>query len=287
MPDMNNFLVCLDGTHLDEHIIRYSSMMADLVDCKHVTFIHAIEVNLDTKLKKQFRELINQKFDYQCETEIEIIQGSNASAVMSWQRMEEVDLIVMGIKPKSEATGQHASKILSGSFCSVLLVPTTALAEINSLLIPCDFSENSVRALTVAGAIQQGKKLDVYLQHVFYVPTGYSTTGKSYDEFAEIMLKNKEKEYNQFKHQHNIDDSTFEVIFTLDNDDKPSDNIYELAEEKKVSMIVLASSGKTRVASWLLSSTAVGLLKYDEDIPCLIVKNKNENIGFFQALLKV
>ncbi|MFY0628237.1 MAG: universal stress protein [Reichenbachiella sp.] len=284
---MNNFLVCLDGSKLDEHIIRYSSMMAHLVACKKVIFIHAVKVNLDTSLKKQFKELISQKFDYSCETSIEIIRGSNASEILAWPHMKEIDLIVMGIKPKSDSTGVHAAKIMGGSYCSVLLVPTTALAEISSVLIPLDFSDNSVRALKVAKAIQKEKDLTVYLQHVFYVPTGYSATGKTYEEFAEIMQKNKRKEYSKFKQQHEIDDSTFEVIFTLDNDDKPSDNIYEMAEEKKVSMIVLGSTGKTKAASMLLRSTAIGLLKYDEDIPCLVVKNKEENIGFFQALLRV
>lgn len=284
---MNNLLVCLDGSNLDEHIIRYSSMMAELVGCKKAIFIHAIEINLDTKLKKDFRELIDDKFSHQCETEVVLVQGSNASEILAWKDLQDIDLIVMGIKPRSESTGAHAAKILSGSLCSVLLVPTTALAEISSVLIPCDFSENSVRALKAAKNLQTRKDLKVYLQHVFFVPTGYSSTGKSYEEFSEIMLKNRQKEYGQFKKQFDIDDSTFDVIFTLDNDDKPSDNIYEMAEEKNVSMIVLGSVAKTKAASMLLPSTSVGLLKYDENIPCLIVKSKTENIGFFQALLKV
>lgn len=287
MHKLEKFLVCLDGTLLDEHIIRYSSMTAHLVGCKHVKFIHVVDVNMDMRLKKKFSVLVKEKFDYNCQTEIEIIQGTNASSILAWQGLPEIDLIIMGIKPRSESTGQHSEKVLNGSFCSVLLVPTTAKAEITSVLIPLDFSPNSLRALNVAISIHKEKDLDIFLQHVFYVPTGYSSTGKSYDEFATIMRKNREKEYAKFKHDNNLDDSEYEVIFTLDNDDKPSDNIYELAEEKNVSMIVLGSTGKTKVASLLLRSTAAGLLKYDEDIPCFVVKNKEENIGFFDALLKV
>lgn len=249
--------------------------------------MHASQVNTDMSQKRTFRELIKAEFEYDCTTDVKIIKGSNASDILGWKSIADIDLIVMGVKPRSVSSGRHAAKILNGSLCSVLLVPTSAISKISKVLLPLDFSKNSVRAMSAVTAIQKKNPLEIILQHVFFVPTGYSSTGKSYDQFAKIMQKNKEKEYKAFKKKYSIDDTSYDVVFTLDEDDKPSDNIYELADQRGVDMIVMGSSGKTKAASLLLRSTAIGLLKYDEDIPCLIVKDKRKSIGFFQALMRV
>lgn len=104
---------------------------------------------------------------------------------------------------------------------------------------------------------------------------------------AEIMDKNKRREYEQFKREHSLDESKYEVIFELDEDQNPSDNIYEMAKERNADMIIVASRGRTKMASLLKGSTAVNLISYDREIACLVVKNKSENMGFFEALMKL
>jgi hypothetical protein len=41
------------------------------------------------------------------------------------------------------------------------------------------------------------------------------------------------------------------------------------------------------MASLLKKSTAQGLISYDREIACLVVKNKNDQMGFFEALMKL
>lgn len=287
MSQFENILVCLDRTEMDAHLIRYSAMMAKLAKSRRVIVMHVTQVNIDMSITREFRSLMAEEFNYDCKTDIKIIQGSNVSEVMAWEDIASIDLIIMGIKPGSKTNGQHAAQVLEGSLCSVLLVPNNDCESISRVLLPVDFSKNSARALEVLTGLQQGDNLEILLQHVFYVPTGYSSTGKTYEQFAEIMQKNREKDYAKFKRRFKIDDSNYEMIFTLDNDDKPSDNIYEMAEERNVNLIVLGSLAKTRLASMIIKSTSLGLLKYDEDIPCLVVKDKEDNIGFFDALMRI
>jgi len=37
----------------------------------------------------------------------------------------------------------------------------------------------------------------------------------------------------------------------------------------------------------LLGSVALELIKYDREIPYMLIKDKRENLGFFAALMKV
>ncbi len=287
MSDFKKILVCLDGSDWDTAVIRYASLMANLVSCQEAVFVHCAEANVDSSLQKKFDEKADQHFSYNCEKSVTILKGNNASDIMGWTDIESVDLIVMGIKPRSASSGKHAAKIVQGSLCSVLLVPVNTKDNISTVLLPMDFTENSLRSIKTVHQISTENPVHIIGQHVFYVPTGYSSTGKSYDEFASIMEQNKKKEYEYFKKKHEIQENGFEVVFTLDEDHKPSDNIYQLAKERNADLLVLGSTHRSKAASMLLFSTSLELLKYDEDIPCLIVKDKKENIGFFDALMKV
>lgn len=288
MQNLNKFLVCLDSTALDEHIIKYSSMVAELAGCEKVYFVHIAQKNLSLKVKKYFQEKIKEHFTAPCETEMQIQQGSNAVQILKWSEFKIVDLVILGIKPKTESTGRHAARLINEAQCSVLLVPPTAKLKLSRVIIPLDFSSSSITALNAALNIKEtAGDIDVLLHHVYFVPSGYTHTGKSYDEMAAIMDKNKRREYEQFKREHSLDESKYEVIFELDEDQNPSDNIYEMAKERSADMIIVASRGRTKLASMLKGSTAVNLISYDREIACLVVKNKSENMGFFEALMKL
>lgn len=287
MQNLNKFLVCLDSSTLDEHIIKYSSMIAEIAGCDKVYFVHVAQKNLSSKIKKFFEDKISEHFTAKCDTEMQIQQGNNAVQILKWSEFKIVDLVIMGIKPKTESTGKHAARLINEAQCSVLLVPPTAKMNLNRVIIPLDFTSSSLTAIQAALNIKEKAGVEVLLHHVYFVPTGYSHTGKSYDDMAAIMDKNKRREYEQFKREHSLDDSKYEVIFELDEDQNPSDNIYEMAKERKADMIIVASRGRTKMASLLKGSTAVNLISYDRDIACLVVKNKSENMSFFEALLKI
>ena len=287
MQKIHKFLVCLDSTDLDQHMIQYSSMIASIVDCDSVSFVNVAEKNLSSKVKKFFSEKISENFKADCKTEMHIIQGTSAVEILDWEGIKNVDFIVLGIKPKTQSTGKHAAAILDASVCSVLLVPGSAPLDLSKVIIPLDFSKNSVSALESALRIKERKEVKIYLHHVYFVPSGYTHTGKTYDEMAEIMKKNKLREYEQFKRANELDESQYEVIYELDEDQNPSDNIYEMAKEKKADMIIVSSRGRSKMASLLKKSTAQGLISYDREIACLVVKNKNDQMGFFEALMKL
>ncbi|PIB36795.1 hypothetical protein BFP72_15990 [Reichenbachiella sp. 5M10] len=279
----------MDGTNLDDSLLEYSSVMAGFFSDKatKTTFIHVAETNVDSGLQKALEDKVNKLFSLDCEKEVVIIQGTGAHHILGWDRLKEIDIILMGIKPKSISSGVNATKVLNGSLCSVLLVPVTNHYEISRVMIPLDFSESSLRSINAALRIKEHNDIEIILQHVYYVPMGYGSTGKTYEEFAEIMHKNRIKEFETFMSVNKLDASQLEVVYTLDEDHDPSDNIYALAKEREADLIIIASTGRTKAASMLIGSTAVSLVRYDKDIPCLVVKDKEESLGFFDALLKI
>ena len=78
-----------------------------------------------------------------------------------------------------------------------------------------------------------------------------------------------------------------DCLFHLDRDHNYAKVSHQAAIDNDFDMIVMGSLGRTGLASVLVGSTAMRMIKFDHEIPLLIVKEKGENMGLLQALLRV
>ena len=299
MQIMKRILVCLDRGKMDEHVIQYAALMADVLQSQRVYFIHVVKdvgsksdpfkepMTSDQHIVKEIDKLILEHFKSKVETKVVVKKGNSVKKIIRFAHLNRIELIILGKKPLEESTKTHTAKVTNSSRCSVLLVPSKASCQLKKVMVPLDFSVNSRMALTKTMEIKQNHDFELMLQHVYFVPTGYHASGKSYEEFAEIMERNARNEYKKFMKGNEFEIDQYEMFYTLDDDSKPSDRIYKIGSQQGVDLIILASRGRTPAAALLLGSTAVGLIKYNDDIPYLIVKDKKENMGIFEAIGKL
>jgi len=119
------------------------------------------------------------------------------------------------------------------------------------------------------------------------VPTGYHVSGKSYDEFAEIMKQNAEESFNKFIAEYDTKGIPVEAKFELDNNNDIARKIYQFALKNKASAIAVGSKGRTQVAAVLIGSIAEKLIRLNSQIPTIVVKQRRHNMDFLEALLKI
>ncbi|MBV6647843.1 MAG: universal stress protein, partial [Cyclobacteriaceae bacterium] len=170
--------------------------------------------------------------------------------------------------------------------CSLLLVTQDCALKIDKLLVPIDFSDHSVLAMHLASAMQEGSKASLETVHVYGVPIGYYKTGKSYEEFAEIMRNHAAKDFSRFLEKHHFPIST-SCTYILTDDGKYPELTYDYAVEHGTNIIVIGSRGRTNISALLMGSTAEKLVFLSKDIPVLIAKEKGENMGFLDTLMKI
>lgn len=301
MYPLKRFLVCLDLSPLDKSLLEYAGgLTAHTPDAK-VYFIHVSKrFEIPEELKKSYPgitgpadEIIENKIENSVSsyfkpltpatTEVVVKDGNATEQILKWVKAKEIDLIVMGQKSRLKGSGSNPGKITSVCSSSVLFIPENSQYKLKKILVPTDFSENSAMALETAFAMQKQSNCEVLLQSVYKVPTGYHYTGKEYSEFAIIMKKNAEKDMNVFLKRHNISNEDVQVLFSIDDDDKPADVIYEEAQAQHADLIILGSRGRTAAAAFLLGSVAVNLLQHNKTIPYMIVKDKKSNMSFIEA----
>lgn len=306
MYKLKRIVVSVDLSDMDEEVIRYASIIAEIMDADTIYFLHvARNLNLpddiikkypdliapvDETIKHQMQETVDKYFNYRKDTisEIDILEGKPTDVLLKYVKRKEADLVVLGRHLDKKTSKINMNRIAELSSCSVLFVPDQAKIKISNLVVAMDFSKDAEEALEQALHIAHaGDRVKVYGHHVYHVPHGYYKTGKSYEEFADIMLKNAKKEAKKFFKKYKISEKECLMAYSLTQDEKIDDELNAFAEEKDADMILVGSRGRTAAASILLGSVSVKLLHYNNNIPLFIVKNKKENMSFLQALLKL
>ncbi len=296
-------LVALDLTKMDDHLIRYTAMISKILQLERIFFVHVTRsLHYPKDLLKEYPGLleplddsieneINAKVEhYFVESEIEtrclVREGHPIEKILKLSKAKDANLIIMGRKNSLEGSGIVASKIARKCPCSLLLVTTNSSSSTDKLLVPVDFSHHSALAVNMALGIGKTSKGHLEAIHVYGVPVGYHKTGKSYDEFAAIMKTHSEKCYKTFIQEHGLP-SDISCEYLLTDNGKYPELIYDYAENNDIDLIIIGSKGRTGISAILMGSVAEKLVYIDSHIPVLIVKEKDENMGLFDALMKI
>jgi len=235
---------------------------------------------IQTKLKEF-------NFPEDIETEVFVDEGNHAlESFLRWAKIKNVDLVIMGRKDTMKGNGVLADGVAKKAPCSVLLVQEKRPVKFpKKILIATDFSSHNHLIYEFAELVAEEVKAELVPLHLYEVPQGYSKTGKTFEEFAEIMKENTKADYKKFVSKHKNQDLECEMV--LNEGKNPGILILEFATQIEADLILLGSRGRTSSAAILLGSTAEKLIHANKLLPMLIFKKKGETMGFFDALFKI
>jgi len=296
-------LVGLSLANHDGSSIRYAAMISRPAQSEKITFLHvAGELDIpdelrseypelveaaDAGIKQQMEKLVGEFFDGHPETrlEYEVVEGSPLVELLRRAREDEIDLIVMRKRREPSAGGTLFEKLARKSPCSVLFVPEGSKAWYTSIVVPVDFSENSADAMEVAVAFAIASKdiQEITCLHVYSVPIGYYKTGKSYEEFGEIMKGHAENNFQEFIEGIDLKGVSVNPLYRLEK--KPSDGIEQAIKEHERCLLIMGARGRRAAAGILLGSVTEHLIK-TTTVPLLAVKKKGTGMSILDALLE-
>lgn len=308
MQDLSKFqrmMVSLDLSSMDEHLLKYASMAARTFDIEKVYFVHVAtslelpeEVRekysdvfgpVDEALERELKDSIDQHFDCpdHCESSVVVSTGKVTEEILKLSKVKVIDLVLLGRKNELTGSGLNSKKVAKSIGSSVIFVTEKPSNQLERILVSIDYSEHSKTAFEIGIALQQKTNAKLLSNHVYKVPTGYYKTGKTYEEFADIMLENTKKECDKFFKSIDLEGVDYEHTYALDDDPHPADKIYKTGAEKGVDLIMIGSKGRSGPASVLIGSVAEKLVEEGNDIPIMIVKMGKENMGFIDALFNL
>lgn len=297
-------MIGLDLTEMDDILIKKTIVYLKFLGIDKCYFVH-VSKNLavpDEILKnhpellapgdESIEALIKAKldeFDFPESMDIEVFAEEGAhplETLLRWAKIKDVDLIIMGRKENLEGNGSLAKGIAKKAPCSVLLLQERRPPGLpEKIMIPSDFSDHTDLIYDFGERISEELGAELIPVHLYEVPHGYSKTGKTFEEFAEIMKDNAQQDFKRFIQKFNHKE--LNCHFVLNNGEGQGKALLEEAQKLNADMILLGSRGKTKSAAILLGSVAEKLVLVNNILPMLIFKKKGETMGFFEALFKV
>ena len=290
-------MAALDGSSLDLHLIRQAAVWADALGKAELHFLHVREKPPVAKsLRRAHPEIFEEATGAEEEKllserlserlagrqyQFHFKEGKNFPEIMSAVAEFKIDLLLLGLKPASEGSGLVSHRLANQSPCSLLLVPAALPAELSRILVPTDFSRHAELALDWAQALGHYHKSEIQLLHFYHVPGGYLKNAGSRRELAGLIKKHSEQEKNEAGPIHRKLSCQFR-----ENDGQAERATLAYADENQYDLLVLGSKGRTAAATLLLGSFAEKLFKLNRDKGLLIVKQPEENEGFFRALMQ-
>ncbi|SHO59659.1 universal stress protein [Algoriphagus zhangzhouensis] len=303
---IKKLIVCLDQTTLDKTLIQYASFVAKVNQTKKVYFVNVIKnLSVPKEVLEEFPNLVENMINERQEAMETVVkenfgntknislnyivkEGSLSKKVLKLAEEKSADMIIIGRKVDLPGTGVASLRLARRASCSLMIVPENSVAKLSKILVPSDFSEYSKDALEEAIMIaNKHGNVEIVCQNVFTVPSGYHFTGKSYEEFTQIMQMHAEINYKKFIRKIDTKGVKITPIYTKDEDDDPVQEIVSKAMEIEADGIIIGAKGRTAATALFIGSMAERLIQYNDSMPLLVTRPKGKNAGILDYILEI
>ncbi|AKP52374.1 universal stress protein [Cyclobacterium amurskyense] len=307
MYQIKKIIVCLDQSEMDKTLVKFATFIAKSNQSKKIYFTNIIRNlsipkdvlaefpnlidNMVEERKSQMKQVVkeNQDPDFNISTAFIVREGQLSKKVLKLANEKSADLILVGKKTSIPGSGVISQRLARRASCSLLIVPENSQPKVKKILVPSDFSDYSKDALEEAIEITEKNdgKSEIVCQNVYSVPSGYHFTGKSYEEFSEIMLMHAQVNYKKFIRKIDTKGHTITPLYTRDEDDDPVVDILNKAKEIEASIIIIGAKGRTAATALFIGSLAERLIQINNKVPLLVTRPKGKNAGIIEYILEI
>ncbi|MEO1096781.1 MAG: universal stress protein [Bacteroidota bacterium] len=305
MEPFKNILVGLDTSALDASLVRYAAFLSDHSSAEKVNFVNLVRnLSIPSDVRKEFphmeeNAILERKQDiektvaenFKPEKNVDIsftVEKGQPPRMLELADKFDADVIIVGQKKTLPGQAGTTMRLARRAICNLLIVPEIqkeVTPEAEKLMVPVDFSSYSKLALEQAidFATKTPTVKTIVCQNVYSVPAGYHYTGKSFEEFGEVMKKNAKENFKKFINEINTKDYKIEESYSLDVNDNLASDIYDLADEIHPDFIFIGAKGRTAAAALFLGSLAEKMVNDKMNHPLLITRYKGKSAGLIET----
>ncbi|BDD09592.1 hypothetical protein FUAX_20240 [Fulvitalea axinellae] len=299
--EIKKIMIALDLSDMDQQLFEYALILSENIKLDHIYLVHIVKsfddldesekegdpsLPVDEGMKRLISEKVPAELSKRAEIHIEIHEGPTIKSLLRWSKFKDVDLLVIGHKQDKYHEDYLPAQVANFSKCSVTLVPEVFPKELRRILIPVDFSEHAGFAVKASLFVSKHKEEnpEIKLINIYEVPSGYHTIGKSFDEFANIIRTQHEKEFEDFVKKNDFEKEELKCEYILDQKGNIAQAIADYAQENEVDVIVIGAKGRTHLASMLIGSVAKKLIQISSRLPVVVIKQKEDEYNLIDGL---
>jgi len=299
MEDYKKILVALDLDEDDSSVIKFASSVSKLAGSEEVHFYHvADELDIPEKLCSEILEgsgtcdtimahmedVVKADWEGSDSTKLsyEASDGDVLKDLLAYIKNKDIDLVMV---QKTCGGSKIPERLARKAPCSVIMVPPGAEPTFKKIFVAVDFSDFSMKALERAISYATAAGADtVNCIHVYAVPTGYHKTGRTLEQFSEILKNNAIENFEKITGK--MDLKGIKTDFIIEMNARPFQGIADLVSKNGGDLLVVGSRGRSKTSAILLGSVTERLIEVC-NVPIHAYKRKGQGLSFIEAMFDI
>jgi len=286
-------LVALELDKADGPVLEFFDFFANQIPVGSASFVHVLPkidffndtapnsphpLKIDRGAFTQIESKIRERFtsDAPVYIEFNIRQGNPLEEILKDAEDISADLVVIGQRSETEHHGILAKNLVRRVKGNALVVPDRAVTQIKRMLIPIDFSANSIRALQTAVGLNKRLREPAHLicMNVYDMPNlSVYKTGKNREQLRKMIEEDRNSAFKAFLHTYaNELEDRIETLLIERDLPGVARYIVDFASDNQIDLIVMGAKGHSKVDLLLMGSVTEKLLTLNDKIPTLVVK---------------
>ena len=292
-------MIGLELDESDQSLLRYFNFINQFIKVARVTCVHVVPEVIpalplrDHQPVRPYRpdEAEHERWMQKMESELNAIFDKATMSKLSYSieigpPLEKLtnaandtgtDLLMIGKKANVEHHVIQAMNVIRMVNANVMVAPEKASPALHNIVVPVDFSEHSVRALKIAAGFKHTSLepvrvfgIHVYQMIDFMFPYRAGLTkADSGDDIQRKYLQS----FNHFLSDKlpDLKEEIEPLVVETDEIDVAS-QLLRQAHALNADLVVMGAKGHTRLSQLFLGSTTETLLRNNDHIPVLVVK---------------
>lgn len=312
MLETRKILVGLDGTEQDRTLITFINYILKSSPVEHIYFLNVISKvahladdaiqakKIDDAAIRAQKDLLRKKIeegiqhDDSVQIHLEVIKGNVLREFLRFQSVEDIDIIIAGRKKNLSGGGVLNRKLARRAACNLIVVPEGYTPGLQKLIVPVDVAhfnidaqaDYSKQALDYAIYVSRSNNnnIEIICQNIYAVPSGFHTTGKTFEEFGEIMKENCRQSFDTWLQTIDHEGVPITPVYDLRKDRSFGEIIHNTADKHQANGVIIGAKGRSAASSLFMSCTAEDLIRIVDYLPLTIVRPKGVTTGLFASL---
>jgi nucleotide-binding universal stress UspA family protein len=295
---VKNALVGLGLDESDEPMLNYVGFWSEHVPVKKAVFAHVIptielfekrdngkkeEFQIENKTVKKVTEKIHSRIASKGKVKVsfDVLEGNPLNELLEKAGEHNADLVVIGKAAKKDIHGILAKNFARKVKSNALLVPAQAKPSLKKILVPFDFSPNSIQALRTAIAVSKcfENAPGIIALNIYELPPLQSYVIRRTDEeLRALLLEDRQAAFKTYLESwfQEKDRALVKTAILEQTHPGVGSFIIEYAEDIKADLIVMGARGHSKIGLLLLGSVTEKALMLATKTPVLVVKEEEQ-----------
>jgi len=258
--------------------LTFINIVNDLVHPNHDTHqllaVSQLDKNLLQKVKEAMTDDIKNTFkELTKHIKVEVREGKAYKKLIHWIEVENVDMVVVGVKDRSSHSGITAKRLAHNINRDMLFITSNPDKKVKNILVPIDFSGQCLKALQTAFELKRkDSEVKITVLNAINAAQHGPYISAYFYKYLDIIYENTQIAVLNFLKKAKIDPKEICISIVKGVELSIAKSISEFASINNTDLIIMGAKSHNKFRNILLGSVTESLIDFQPEQDLMIIR---------------